>query len=73
MIHDSLPGFNLVDYRPSGFISKYKSKIPCTHPAQIKDADGQLRCLTCGEIVKPEKPAKKKEEKTDKTDEQTAE
>lgn len=49
------------------------SKIPCTHPAQIKDADGQLRCLTCGEIVKPEKPAKKKEEKTDKTDEQTAE
>ena len=27
MIHDSLPGFNLVDYRPSGFISKYKRQV----------------------------------------------
>jgi hypothetical protein len=33
MIHDSLPGFNLVDYRPSGFISKYKGKI--RHVKQI--------------------------------------
>ncbi len=50
------------------------SEIPCTHPARLAGADGVLRCLTCGEVIKPEKPAKKaKEGKTDKTDEQAAE
>ena len=46
------------------------NEIPCTHPATLQGADGAMRCLTCGAIIKPEKPVKKpaKEEKTDKTD-----
>lgn len=44
------------------------NEIPCSHPAQLRGADGQLRCLTCGEVIKPEKPAKKPKEET-KTDE----
>ena len=47
------------------------SEIPCTHPARLAEADGVLRCLTCGEVIKPAKKAK--EGKTDKTDEQAAE
>ena len=42
--------------------------IPCTHPALLAGPDGVLRCLTCGEVIKPEKPAKKPKEET-KTDE----
>ena len=42
----------------------------CTHPARIMGKDGKLRCLTCGEIVVPEKPAKKgdKAEKAEKAE-----
>ena len=56
--------------------------IPCTHPALLAGPDGVLRCLTCGQEVRPEKPEKPKKadkadktdktEKTGKTDEQTA-
>ena len=48
------------------------AEIECTHPARITGKDGKLRCLTCGEIVVPEKPAKKTE-KTEKTEDKAAE
>ena len=46
------------------------AEIECTHPARITGKDGKLRCLTCGEIVVPEKPAKKgdKAEKAEKAE-----
>ena len=39
--------------------------IPCSHPATLQGADGVMRCLTCGEIIKPEKKPEKDEKKTD--------
>lgn len=44
--------------------------IPCSHPATLRGADGVMRCLTCGEIIKPEKKPEKKPAKDEKkTDE----
>lgn len=48
--------------------------MACSHPNQLRGADGVLRCLTCGQAVEPKpiqteaepekKPAKRTREKT---------
>ena len=43
--------------------------ISCSHPATLQGADGVMRCLTCGEIIKPEKPTKRPAKEEKKTDE----
>lgn len=48
----------------------------CSHPAQVQEANGVMKCLVCGSEVKPKKPPKKNEDKKpddEKGDEKQAE